>query len=144
VAWTRTQYEKTKIKRVNIEPVIRRPSQSDGTQARFVPRNLSVSGEGLLAEREAAFVSHIDTLSTVKATSLSKYLVATEKYIPHVIDNIHDKMIIGPIEVLDQRGTAYDTSSKDELGFCLGADTVESQFTIFNRWCRNRGIEWLN
>ena len=91
-----------------------------------------VSSEGLLTEREAAFVSHIGTSSTVKATSLSKYLVATEKYIPRVIYNVHDKILVGPNEVLDERGTAYDTSSKYELRFCSGADTAESQFAIFN------------
>jgi hypothetical protein len=89
----------------------------------------------LLAEREAAFISPIDmlnVLSTVKTTSPSKYLIATEKYIPCVIDNIHDKVFIGPIKVLDQWSTAYDASSKDELRFCSGMNTAESQFTIFN------------
>lgn len=99
-------------------------------------QSLGASGEGSLAEREAAFVSYIDTLralSTVKATSLSKYLIIMEKYIPCVVNNIYDKIVIGPIKVLDQQGTAYDTLSKDELGFCSGTDTAESQVMIFNR-----------
>jgi hypothetical protein len=89
----------------------------------------------LLAEREVAFISPIDmlnALSTGKTTSPSKYLIEMEKYIPRVINNIYDKVFIGPIKVLDQWSTTYDASSKDELRFYSGTDMAESQFTIFN------------
>jgi hypothetical protein len=61
-----------------------------------------------------------------------------------VIHDIHDQIITGLIKDLDQRRTAYDASSKDELSFLSRADTAESQFMIFNGQSINRGIEWSN
>jgi hypothetical protein len=75
-------------------------------------------------QQKVAFRGHM--LSSVKAKSPSKYLIATEKDISCMIHNIHDKIFVWPIEVLDQWSTAYDASSKDKLRFCSGADTVES------------------
>jgi hypothetical protein len=82
--------------------------------------------------------------ATCQYCKLSKYLIATEKYISRVIHNVHDQIITGLIEVWDQWRTTYDASGKDELGFWLRTDTVESQITIFSGWCMNQGIKWSN
>ncbi len=64
-----------------------------------------------------------------------------QKKITCVINNIHNKVIISLIKVLDQGCTMYDTSGKDKRGVWLGMNVVESQITILDRQCTDWSIK---